>query len=221
MQIKQFHTFHFTFSDVCPTPEQIGEFLKTDGNNTAQPVNAAVDEILPFLSDNQDITGGFTLVNAADVKLETGKMVAVYMRNSEFYALFACTVGEIFTELTKKYNAEGNYLEGYVADALGSLTVENAMDKIQETLENQMIAEEMKITNRYSPGYCNWAVAGQRELFQLIGSNPTGISLTESCLMIPIKSVSGIIGIGKNVKKQAYKCDVCNNRECIYRKIKL
>ncbi|MDR0812018.1 MAG: hypothetical protein LBN23_07100 [Paludibacter sp.] len=220
MQEKNFYTFHFNFSDVCPTREQIGEFLKTDGNDTAQPVNDAVNEISPFLSDNQDITGGFMLFNVASVKLETGKMVAAYMRNAEFYALFACTAGEIFTKLTKKYNAEGNYLEGYVADALGSLTVENAMDKIQATLENQMLAEGMKITNRYSPGYCNWAVAGQRELFQLVGGNPTGISLTESCLMVPIKSVSGIIGIGKNVKKQAYKCDICNNRECIYRKIK-
>ena len=32
--------------------------------------------------------------------------------------------------------------------------------------------------------------------------------------------VSGIIGIGRNVKKSSYSCDVCNNQTCIYRKVK-
>jgi Vitamin B12 dependent methionine synthase, activation domain. len=220
MQIEQFHSFHFSFSDVCPTRAQIEEMLKITDSDTALPVNTAVNEILPFLSENKDITGGFTILNAEKINLETGKMVEAYMRNANFYALFLCTAGEIFSELTKKYNDEGNYLEGYITDVLGSLTVENAMDKVQETLEQQATAEGMKITNRYSPGYCNWDVSGQKELFSLIGDNPVEISLSKSCLMIPIKSVSGIIGIGENVKKQAYKCDICNNKECIYRRIK-
>ncbi|MDR2914435.1 MAG: hypothetical protein LBV74_06355, partial [Tannerella sp.] len=75
------------------------------------------------------------------------------------------------------------------------------------------------ITNRYSPGYCNWSLQEQQKLFHLLGDKPVNVTLSSSCLMQPIKSVSGIIGVGRNVKEKAYGCTVCNNKDCIYRKI--
>ena len=49
---------------------------------------------------------------------------------------------------------------------------------------------------------------------------PTGITINESCLMQPIKSVSGIIGIGDEVRKRSYGCDICNSTSCAYRNIR-
>ena len=105
-------------------------------------------------------------------------------------------------------------------DTMGSLVAEKSMDFIQSELEKQVLPEGMKITNRYSPGYCNWPVDDQKQLFSLLPANACDISLSASCLMVPIKSVSGIIGIGKNVRKSSYSCDICNNLTCIYRKVK-
>jgi len=34
--------------------------------------------------------------------------------------------------------------------------------------------------------------------------------------MDPIKSVSGIIGIGENVRFNPYTCNLCDNKNCIY-----
>jgi cobalamin-dependent methionine synthase I len=110
-------------------------------------------------------------------------------------------------------------MEAYILDAIGSLTVEKAMDKIQENLIVEMSAGSMKISNRYSPGYCNWHLSGQKSLFGLIDENPTGIQINDSCLMTPRKSISGIIGIGKDLKHHEYGCAVCNNATCIYRRI--
>ncbi|MCK7538940.1 MAG: hypothetical protein MZV63_52410 [Marinilabiliales bacterium] len=47
------------------------------------------------------------------------------------------------------------------------------------------------ITNRFSPGYCGWDVAEQHKLFSFFKDNFCGITLTESALMNPVKSVSG------------------------------
>ncbi len=83
----------------------------------------------------------------------------------------------------------------------------------------EQAARGLKITNRYSPGYCNWPLKDQRPLFAFVGENPTGIALSESCLMHPIKSVSGVIGIGTKARRRAYGCVICQNKTCIYRRL--
>ena len=111
-------------------------------------------------------------------------------------------------------------LRGYIYDIVGSEIVEGATDLMQAELEKDVKASGSKITNRYSPGYCGWDVAEQHKLFQLVPDNYCGIKLTESALMNPVKSVSGIIGIGTRVKFNPYTCQMCDQKDCIYRKIK-
>jgi hypothetical protein len=60
-------------------------------------------------------------------------------------------------------------------------------------------------------------VADQHKLFSFFPANCCGISLTDSALMHPIKSVSGIIGLGKEVKFREYTCDLCSQVECFHR----
>jgi hypothetical protein len=91
---------------------------------------------------------------------------------------------------------------------------------MQDNLEKSAAESGLKITNRYSPGYCGWSVGEQHNLFSLIPYNYCGIRLTESALMDPVKSVSGIIGIGANVKSNPYTCKMCDMKDCIYRKVK-
>jgi hypothetical protein len=75
----------------------------------------------------------------------------------------------------------------------------------------------LHITNRYSPGYCDWDIREQKKLFELLPENFCGISLLDSMLMKPIKSISGFIGIGSNVTFNRYTCNYCKDRNCLYR----
>ena len=115
---------------------------------------------------------------------------------------------------------EGDLLRGYVYDVIGSEIVEAAADKMQGELEKTMLASGKGITNRYSPGYCGWDVVEQQKLFRLMPDNFCGITLSESSLMYPFKSVSGFIGAGKNVKRLPYACHLCDMEDCIYRRKK-
>jgi hypothetical protein len=115
---------------------------------------------------------------------------------------------------------EGELLEGYVFDVFGSLIVEEGMDRIQSFLKTKMQEEGLRITNRYSPGYCGWDVSEQKKLFGLLPKKFCGIELTDSCLMRPIKSVSGIIGVGKSVKFNEYSCNLCDEADCLYRNLR-
>jgi len=88
---------------------------------------------------------------------------------------------------------------------------------MQEELRKEVAVRGMKITNRFSPGYCGWDVAEQHKLFTFFKDNFCGITLTDSALMNPVKSVSGVIGIGSNVRFSEYKCKLCGDKNCIYR----
>ncbi len=154
----------------------------------------------------------------SDILFECGRKIALQLKSAEKGALFVCTVGEGVSLKYKEYMQQNEYLKAYFADTLGSIAVEKAMDIIQRQLSESMESENMKITNRYSPGYCGWLVKEQSKLFSLLPKNPCGIRLSESSLMIPSKSISGIIGIGKNVRFSQYECQLCELEQCIYRK---
>ncbi len=181
------------------------------------------------LVDYNDIEGGFIIIpeirkNNEDKtiavcsqKLNVSEIIYEQIKKSEYLAIFICSAGHLISDLSQNAMLKGDTLSGYLYDMYGSFIVEKAMDKIQVHLEKICIKKGLSITNRFSPGYCNWNVCEQQILFSLFPENFTKVKLTESCLMLPLKSVSGIIGIGKNVKKTEYKCNKCNEKNCTLR----
>jgi len=148
---------------------------------------------------------------------EVGRIVAKELRNSDSIVLFACTAGKEISDLAKNLLLGDEPVLGYVYNVLGSLTVEAVADKIHQEVREMSVLSDELITNRYSPGYCQWSVGEQHKLFSFFPEKCCGISLTDSALMQPIKSVSGFIGMGKKVKYRKYTCDLCSLTECFYR----
>ena len=226
-----FQTFHFNFAEVAPTFDEILDFLKSTDLEEEHPAVVFIRDTLNELNFDTGISGGYIIKDLEKLTIKTGlltiettdlnigRQICGYIKESFQVAMFLCTAGEDFTRMTNQLNEQGDIMEVYILDAIGSLTVEKAMDKIQESLKISVQEKGYKISNRYSPGYCNWPLSNQKSLFELIGENPAGIKLSDSCLMTPRKSVSGIIGIGKNLKHHEYGCKICSNSTCIYRKI--
>jgi len=130
------------------------------------------------------------------------------------------TAGPEPETLARSLITEGNYLEGYIVDLVASAFVDSAADQLQEQLRNQALSEGNQITNRYSPGYCGWNVEEQQKLFSLFPEGCCGISLSDSSLMNPVKSVSGIIGIGAEVRYRDYTCELCSMKDCHFRRVR-
>lgn len=172
--------------------------------------------------------GGYTIIDnieclenkirISDTFFETGRIISKQIRNAEKVVVFACTAGAGVRETYDKYMSEGDPLRAYFADILGTVAVEKGMDKIHDALRKSLAVSGLHCTNRYSPGYCGWSVGEQQKLWRFLPEKYCGISLTESSLMLPIKSVSGIIGIGTNLRKNPYSCSICDMDHCIYRR---
>lgn len=151
-------------------------------------------------------------------RFEVGRIIAGRLKNATSVAIFAVTAGPGPETLARELMQQGSYLEGYLADLVGTAIVESAADQIHQRIRSEAAGRQMRVTNRYSPGYCSWNVNEQQKLFQLLPPGPCGIELRESSLMTPIKSVSGIIGIGKKVTFNENSCEVCPMRDCVFRK---
>ena len=145
------------------------------------------------------------------------KMVTLALLKSTQVALFVGTCGDEVELLSKQLMKGGHSLEGLIVDLIGSEIAEDVADFVHKKIEEDMATNGLKVTNRYSPGYCNWPVSDQQQLFHLLQDNTCGVQLNRSSLMLPIKSVSGIIGIGEDVENQGYFCAICDTDQCLYR----
>ncbi len=152
---------------------------------------------------------------------DMGKIILRQLRGSAAYALFVCTSGTEYEAYQQRLKEQGDMVRVYIADALGSVIAEHCADQMEVTLQENIDKLGWRHTNRFSPGYCGWHVSQQQLLFPLFEGHTCGVRLTDSSLMVPIKSVSGIIGLGPQVKYMDYTCGLCDFQQCYKRKLKL
>lgn len=226
------YSFKFEFRELKLDPSRIGQLLDYEKGGDKEIVSELIEEVLAEAERSCNIKAEFALYSeigfdrdtgamiVGNIEFFPGKIISAQLRKAESVALFACTAGHLIGEKARQLLNEKDYLKGYVYDIAGSEIVEAAADLMQEKLREIMETGGLLITNRYSPGYCGWNVEEQHKLFSLIPDNFCGITLTESALMVPIKSVSGVIGIGPDVRYNPYTCSICDVKDCIYRRIR-
>ena len=225
-------TYKFDFYDLGLKRSEIEAVLGYKEGDDRLIVSDLIDELLEEAENITDIKAQYSIfdnpqfqtvsktvsINTLEFGIE--KIVYNQLKKCESIAVFLCTAGPQIGIRSRLMMQEKDYLKGYIYDIIGSEIAEAAADLMQTDLEKNLNDQGYKITNRYSPGYCGWSVAEQHKLFRLIPGNFCGISLTESALMDPVKSISGFIGIGKNVKNNPYTCRMCNQVDCVYRRIR-
>jgi len=221
--------FSYSFSDLKINTVEIARLLGYPDGQLPEPFAEYVDEAIHKADDLCEIRGAAyhstnlyfseqkdrIVIDGTEFKI--GKTVARELRNSELVVLVICTAGEKISEYSHQMLRGENPVLGYVYDVLGSVVADSASEKIHREIGNQVAAGGLLVTNRYSPGYCQWSVADQHKLFSFFPEKCCGISLTSSALMNPVKSVSSMFGLGKNVKFRTYTCDLCSLTECFYR----
>lgn len=218
--------------EVQVNPKMIARLMGVDTENIPEPYSELIQTELAEIGNFNHIMGGYRISENISIesasgtflfegeRFEAGNQVINKLQRSESLAFYICTAGEEVSIRSKELMNSGNFLEGYILDLIGSVVVEEAMDIIFKKFAVELEEKGLKTTNRYSPGYCNWKVSEQHKLFKFFPEDFCGVRLSESALMHPIKSVSGVFGIGKKVSFHKYVCHACSNVKCIYRDLK-
>jgi hypothetical protein len=209
-------------------PQDIGRLLGYVHQQIPEHFEQMIREILLRLSGVCEIRAGFRVVDVTwagqndgmhlgGVFFQLQKIVTSQLRSAETAALFACTIGPGMEEWRRVLEKDHDEVRAHLVDTIASAAVEKATDLLHDQIQGKMFQQGFGVTNRFSPGYCGWSVVEQQILFSLLPDVFCGITLTESSLMVPMKSVSGIIGIGPNAKREGYLCGRCERNNCLYR----
>ncbi|MCU0378688.1 MAG: methionine synthase [Bacteroidales bacterium] len=222
--------FTYTLRELIPGVEALERTMGYRPGTAPEPVTLLINELTEELLPLVGIKAEYRLfteisllseqrkIQVEDVIFNVKPIIYSQIKKAEEIALFTCTAGPEIGAMSHHSMKNGDLLRGYIYDVIGSEVVETAADRMQYELKERMAMLGKKITNRFSPGYCGWDVAEQHKLFSFFKDNFCGITLTESALMNPVKSVSGIIGIGSDVRYSPYQCKLCDDKNCLYRR---
>lgn len=149
-----------------------------------------------------------------------GKEIQDHLYSCESAYLLCVTLGLSIDKLIrlKMISAPD---EGVIYDSCASTAVEALADFVQREIEAEISPSGKNLTWRFSPGYGDLPLFVQRELLQVMDcSRKIGLSLNESLLLAPTKSVTAILGVSDTkADPRKNKCDYCNNRaNCAFRK---
>ena len=135
-------------------------------------------------------------------------------------ALFAATLGERVSARITELFAADDMARGFVLDAVASASADALTDRLAARYRGRVSGEGTAVLG-YSPGYCGWHITAQRRLFERLRPEEIGIRLNTSCLMQPLKSVSGVLVAGAGAIHRFSPtfscCLACTTRPCLPR----
>lgn len=118
------------------------------------------------------------------------------LAQSKCAALFVATVGAdidpIITELQ-----HSDLLAGYCLEGIASALVTSLLDQLKQELEKAAVNCSCELRYRYAPGYAHWELQEQTNLFSALQPGQIGVHLTDSFVVIPRNSLTGVYGINE------------------------
>jgi len=159
-----------------------------------------------------------------------GQDIANHLQHAHKCALMAVTLGIQVDQRIKLYNLT-NLTKAVILDACATAYVEVVCDQVESHLRTRAQQSDMHITSRFSPGYGDLAIEMQNDFLRVLNTPITiGLTATPEHILLPLKSVTAIIGFGippensiptkRKTQKEAInneKCKTClNYRHCIY-----
>lgn len=160
---------------------------------------------LSLLRDEVDL--GFATV--------TSKHLSKNLRGCSEVIVFAATVGIGIDRLIAKYGALSP-VKALIFQALGAERIESLCNAFND----DVIRRYSFVKPRFSAGYGDLPLDFQHQIFNVLSCNKNvGITLNESLIMSPSKSVTGIIGIahGTDLTKED-DCKKCDKTDCQFRR---
>ncbi len=132
--------------------------------------------------------------------------------------LMAATLGIEADKLLQKYEIM-NITKASITQACGGACIEAYCNLLQEQIRAEEQEKGYYLRPRFSPGYGDFPLEAQKQMFDCLQcTKRLGVTLTDSLLMYPTKSVTAIIGITKNKQGcHIAKCSACENTGCEFR----
>ena len=135
--------------------------------------------------------------NTIDLGFATVKSADLFKNLADCHhcILFAATIGPKMDQLIMRASRL-DPLRGCVLQAVGAMLIESYCDLLNDQLKKDFLQAGCDLRPRFSPGYGDFSLDHQRDIFRSIRADKTiGLTLMESGIMAPEKSVTAVIGV--------------------------
>lgn len=141
------------------------------------------------------------------------------LKDCEQILLFAATLGSQVDVLLHRYNMI-QMSKAVVMQAASVAMLETFCDEENQKLKEAYQEKGWYLRPRFSPGYGDFPLECQRQIAPALElSKRIGVTLTDSLLMAPSKSVTAVIGLSRLLRNCTVQgCEVCAKRDCAYRR---
>lgn len=142
-------------------------------------------------------------------------LVVTHLARAEQIAVAICTIGPHLEAEASRAFSEGQGALGLLYDSAGSLAVSHVARQVVQHVQGLAASRGQKASFPISPGSADCTLQDQNVIFDLLPAQRIGVRLTDSCLMVPLKSVSLIIGLGHDLPTahEMVQCSFCDRRE--------
>ena len=196
-------------------PEKINELA----NECEQRLLASISPkfvYTPFELERLHDTDGILVRNTPLVL--TGQSIAEHLAGCEKCVLFAATLGAGADTVIRGFES-GAMEKAVIADSLASAAIEQVCGLAEHEIKEKL--GDMNLTWRFSPGYGDLPLDIQRNFLEALNAEKRiGLTVTDSLILIPRKSVTAVIGVSEHeIPKGRRGCEACGMRDvCEYRK---
>lgn len=186
---------------------QVLRYLGYRNQEITPEMDAMIDNCMSLMSETarpRHVRRTFKFsVGEAGITLETGFFlpgvdICRHLGGCNQVVLLAATLG-ISADNLIRFWENTDITKSLVLDACATQMIESCCDEIENEVRAEAADRSLNITTRFSPGYGDLPLDIQPGMLAVLDTGrKIGLTCTDSLIMLPRKSVTALIGIGKD-----------------------
>lgn len=175
-------------------------YMRTSSKTEDEKILALVDEAIEVVNDNVSPKTLYQIFDCTVTedkliigdKIFNSKKLAENLKGCNRVVMFGATLGVECDRLVKTASAT-DVAKAMALQAVLADKVEEVCNDLEEKIKTE---HNVTLRQRYSPGYFDLDISSQKTFFSMLElTKRIGLTLTDTCEMVPTKSVTAFIGI--------------------------
>jgi hypothetical protein len=140
---------------------------------------------------------GLTIVKNG-VYIDSRKLCG-FLAGSDELIVMGITGGDTISAEIRRLQDEGMMTAAVILDAAAGEIVDEGFNWLAGLYSKELMREGRLLTNRrFSAGYGDFDIVFQKDIYRLLNLESIGVEITESCMLLPEKTVTAVYGILKS-----------------------
>jgi len=144
-----------------------------------------------------DQGNGTVALEQSDIVFESPKFTR-FLGKADQLLMMGITGGQAIADKIKQLQDEKRMTGAVIMDAAASEIVDEGFDWLMALFNKELVRERKTLKlKRFSAGYGDFDIRFQADIYHLLKMETLGVAITDTCILMPEKSVTAFCGISK------------------------